>query len=443
MPAEDRDAGGPGLQHRFQYAEGYRSGEATEGCSSAREGSLIRILISSSEVPLPPITGTRLPLLEVVKRLAADHDVTLVGYRWPEQTEAALPGVRMVSLDAPVRSRLWRGSAWVRGFRTGEPTQVAGLSAAMSHAVAQLRRNQSFDVAHVTSTPMAGVRPALGDLPAIMVSLDAWHLNAAAQTAASSPLARPVRRIEEHRIEAFQARQLRDYARVVTVSDEDAEHLRRLESRLRVEVVPNGVDTQYFAAGDGTRDPGLIVFLGTMRWAPNVHAAQLLCREVLPLVRRRHPHAHVAIVGRAASDELKRELEATEGVEVVGEVPDVRPWLQRADIFACPMIDGTGIKNKLLEAMACAAPTVATPLACRGTTVRDGQDLLIADGADGLAAAIGSLLDDAGLARALGAAGRAYVERHHDWDAVTRRFELIYEQVLTGEHPGLAAEEVG
>jgi glycosyltransferase involved in cell wall biosynthesis len=95
-------------------------------------------------------------------------------------------------------------------------------------------------------------------------------------------------------------------------------------------------------------------------------------------------------------------------------------------VYACPMDSGTGIKNKLLEAMAAQAPCVATRLACQGLTA---ADLLVADTDDELASAIVELLRDPARAARLGAAGRAYVREHHDWDVVASAYEALWEEI--------------
>jgi glycosyltransferase involved in cell wall biosynthesis len=112
-------------------------------------------------------------------------------------------------------------------------------------------------------------------------------------------------------------------------------------------------------------------------------------------------------------------------------VPDVRPWLRRAEVYACPMVSGTGIKNKLLEALACGAACVATPLACRGLNLVDDEHLLVSEDAEGLARAVFRLLEDASLRRRLGDAGRRYVLEHHTWEATAAAYERLYEQAAS------------
>ena len=164
-----------------------------------------------------------------------------------------------------------------------------------------------------------------------------------------------------------------------------------------------------------------------MSYAPNVSAAEFLAHEVFPRVRRHRPDARLAIVGRTPSARV-RALADAPGIEVPGEVPDLRVPLRGSRVFACPMTSGTGIKNKLLEAMACGLPCVATPLALQGLTAAPGEHVLVGETPEELSEQIVRVLADDDLAAALGAAAREYVCAAHDWSATARGYVRAWEQ---------------
>jgi glycosyltransferase involved in cell wall biosynthesis len=125
-----------------------------------------------------------------------------------------------------------------------------------------------------------------------------------------------------------------------------------------------------------------------------------------------------------------RALGREPGVRVVGEVPDMRPWLAGSAVYVCPMRSGTGIKNKLLEAMACGLPCVASRLAVRGLSVEPGRHVLVADTPAAMADAVVRVLGDPGLAAALGLAARAYAAERHSWAAVARAYAAVYARAV-------------
>jgi glycosyltransferase involved in cell wall biosynthesis len=391
----------------------------------------MRILVCAAEAPLPPINGARLQLRHLCEELAPRHEITVVAYRRPDQDGEAPAGVDLRTLDLARRSTPARAGLALRAAVLREPRAALMLAPRMARELQRMSPARDFDVAHVAGSQLAPLAPALGGLPAILAALDAWHLNVAAAARTGPVPLRILRRVDLDIARRFSATAYRPFAGVVMVSEEDARAARALDPTLRVDVVPNGVDTEHFAPDPGTiREPGLIVMTGAMQWAPNVEAARLLATAVLPRVRARRPDARLAIVGRAPAAAVLR-LAELEHVEVTGEVPDLRPWLRRAEVFAAPMVSGTGIKNKLLEALACGTPSVATPLACQGLRMTHaGGELLVASTVDELAGAIVTLLDDPDLRARLGLAGRAAVVEHHGWRATAAAYEAIYQRAI-------------
>ena len=387
----------------------------------------MRILVCASEAPLPPRNGLRLQLAELTGALARRHEVTVLAFRWPGQEGAPPAGVELIPI-APTPDGWRRRAGWVRAALRREPLETTRLTAPMSAAVAQVIANRGFDVAHVSPGLLAGIAPALDGLPAIIAPLDAWPLNVQAQVAAARGPRRVALAAHLRLVSRYVAQAYRPYGRVVLVSEEDAEAARRADPDIATAVVPNGVDSERFNPGAERREPGLVVFSGALGAPSNVLAAERLARRVVPQVRTERPDVRLALVGRAPTPEV-RVLDRFPGVEVVGEVPDLRPWLRRAQVYACPIETGTGIKNKLLEAMACGAPAVATALACRGLSVRAESELLLADDDSTFADGVLRLLTDARLRSRLASAARAYVAQHHDWTAVAERFEALYTAV--------------
>lgn len=190
-------------------------------------------------------------------------------------------------------------------------------------------------------------------------------------------------------------------------------------------VLPNGVDLTYFYPANLPRRPE-VVFSGKMSYHANVTAALYLLDEVMPWVWRSRPDVHLTIVGSRPPRSIRAR--AGERVAVTGYVEDVRPFLQQAAVAVAPMPYGAGIQNKVLEAMACATPVVATPQAVSALRVSPGIHLRVGKTPEELAAHILDLLEHPEVADALGRAGRTYVEQHHDWQRVAQQLEGLYEE---------------
>lgn len=378
----------------------------------------MRILACVHEGPADPLNGFGLQVVEVFDRLAARHDVRMVAVT-PSYGTPLQRGY-LTYLPRP-RTHPWR---WLLG---GSPRGADEVAAVFADPVAAVLRDWGPDVVHVSSGRLARLGRGLR-VPSVLAALDAWHLNLAAKAASSSAPRRALLAMEQRRVRRFMAREYPAFDRVAVVSEGDRDALRAVAPSLAPAVVPNGVDAEAFSPGDpGERERGAIVFSGVMDYPPNEAAAVLLAGEVMPAVRERVPDAHLWLVGRSPSPAVAAL--ASDSVTVTGEVPAMQPWLRRASVYACPMVSGTGIKNKLLEALASAAPVVCTPLACRGMRAEAGRDVVVAEGARDLAGEIARLLTDPAEAGHLGRAGRRYVLEHHTWDATARGFESLYEEI--------------
>jgi glycosyltransferase involved in cell wall biosynthesis len=184
----------------------------------------------------------------------------------------------------------------------------------------------------------------------------------------------------------------------------------------RTAIIPNGVDTAFWSRTTPQLGTDEIVFTGAMSYAPNVDAAVHLARVILPLVRRSLPAARLAIVGRDPAPAVAATAEIP-GVIVTGFVDDVRPFLERAAVFAAPLRFGAGIQNKLLEAMSMAVPSVVSGLAADGlrTTAGDQPPVVIADEDEAFAAGVVAALQRATIDARPDEAARAYVTAHFSW----------------------------
>lgn len=179
-------------------------------------------------------------------------------------------------------------------------------------------------------------------------------------------------------------------------------------------IVPNCVRVP--ASVDVGGDEHSIVMLGNFAGAadsPNVDGLRWFVREIWPRIGSARPQARLDVVGHCG-DVLRRELEALGGVVVHGFVDDLIDVFGRASLSVAPIRFGTGTRVKILESMAHGCPVVTTTPGCDGLDVVYGRDVLVADEADLLASTCVRLLEDRGLRRRVGAAGRAVVEERYD-----------------------------
>ena len=399
----------------------------------------MRILICASDAPLRPTnTGFRRQLMGLVPELGKRHDVRLIGYRMPDQTEPAVEAdMRIIEFQRPGALENARDLtlAMTRRRPLRAERLVRGLSGPLREELARFRP----DLVHVGPGKLSGLKRELEGRPKILMVMDTWHLNVDARAAAATGIRRPLLGADAKRIRRFEESQYRGFDRVVVSNEGDLGELRHRDPTLPFVIIPIGFDAKaYVPDPDAVVDPNRIVFHGAMNYAPNVRAVEFLAREVLPLVRAQRPDAQLVIVGRDPAPRVL-DLEALDGVRVTGEVEDMRAWLTSSRVWAGPFLDGTGIKTKLLEAMAADLPCVVTPLGHRGLDdVKSGDQLLAGSTEEELAAHLVAVLADDELARRIGQNGGEYVRPRYDWEAVGRMYDRLYEEVMA-EHGGRVA----
>ncbi len=199
-----------------------------------------------------------------------------------------------------------------------------------------------------------------------------------------------------------------------------------------VSVVPNGVDTYFYYPQPAPRESD-IIFVGNMNYPPNVDGACFLVEEIMPLVWKKFPSASVRIAGTNPSRRV-RSLSSGQ-VVVTGWVKDIRDSYRSAEIFVAPMRIGTGLQNKLLEAMAMGIPCVTTPISFEPLGAKQGVDILVGESAPEIAHQICSLLESDGLRNEIGNNGLKFVVENYSMQHSKILLEKVIQEAIGKVNP--------
>lgn len=335
---------------------------------------------------------------------------------------------------SPVRKRLTQ-AVTIASSRAYYCREVH--SQAMQEAIDELCSTESFDVIQLESTFLCTFRfPTATPLVLDEHNIEYELFQRMSEGERSLPR-RVFNRVEHARFRRFeQACWNRADACVVT-SEREVDTVRTAAPDTPLVVVPNAVDLDYFAPSTAPVEPHTVIFSGTLNYRPNLDAARYLIDEIWPLVRRRYPNARLTLTGSHEGVDI-RSL-ARPGVRLLGQVPDVRPYVREATAVAVPIRIGGGTRLKVLEALAMGKATVSTAAGCEGVAVRDGEHLMLAEDPSTFASRIFEVFENPGLRDALGQAGRRLIETRYSWDLASTRLESLHQQV-TGERPGTSTE---
>jgi glycosyltransferase involved in cell wall biosynthesis len=235
-----------------------------------------------------------------------------------------------------------------------------------------------------------------------------------------------------HKFTRFERRVLAEVERTVAVSDTDARRFKEALDVARVDVVENGVDTAYFQPQARRRDPGRLLFLGSLDWRPNLDGVQLLLQRVFPAVQCAEPSARLCLVGRNPPQSLQRQIAAMPGVELHGNVPDVRPYLADCGMLVVPLRIAGGSRLKILEALASGMPVVSTRIGAEGLCLEAGEELTVAEHIDDLAQVIVNGIRNPAMLQAQAECGREKVLQRYDWDRLADQLEQVWLRCVTG-----------
>jgi sugar transferase (PEP-CTERM/EpsH1 system associated) len=376
------------------------------------------VLLVAHRVPHPPDKGDRIRtfhLLRFLARRAQVHLACLADEPVPPASVAVLRRYCTRLAIVPVRGGLRWATILGSLARGRTATEGAFRSAALTRLLREWAGEVTFDAAVASSSGVAQFLrvPVLRGVPTVVDLVDVDSQKWFDYSAASRPPWSWLYRLEGRRLRELE-RSIAGAAQAVTlVSEAEADLFRGVAPAAEVHAVTNGVDLDYFRPQIAVTEGGC-VFTGALDYRPNVDAACWFCTEVWPEVRRRHPDARLSLVGRRPGREILR-LGGVPGVEVVGQVPDVRPYLAVAAVAVVPLRIARGLQNKVLEAMAMGRPVVASPQALGGFGAPSCVPAVKARSIPEWVSSVSRLLRDSGLRRELGAAGRRYAEAHHDW----------------------------
>jgi len=190
-----------------------------------------------------------------------------------------------------------------------------------------------------------------------------------------------------------------------------------------------GIETSLYDFQSGNREPFTLLFLGSFRHLPNQEALTWFLREVFPKVRAEEPRARLVIIG--SDPPARHSLPEAEAIDLIGFVDDVREPLKRYSLFVCPILSGSGVRVKLLEAFAAGIPVVSTRLGAEGLADKDGDLCALADDAPSFAAHIVKLLRDPNTAARMAERARAEVVSKRDMRVMTEGLVECYRTEVT------------
>ena len=269
------------------------------------------------------------------------------------------------------------------------------------------------------------------DIPKALDYQDIFSYGMKRRANIASFVTRPIYNMEYHRLARYEAAIFDDFD-VRTIISEPDRKLFPHEKRDEILIIPNGVDHDFFKPMEREKKYDL-VFTGNMSYPPNVNAVEYLAYEILPIVWKTRPETTLYIAGATPDPKVKKA--ASERIIVSGWLDDIRDAYAQSRVFIAPMRIGTGLQNKLLEAMSMRLPAITSPLANASLGAKPNEEILIGSNAQEMAQHILTLLTDTEKAEQIAQAGFDFTNRVYDWGRATERLEEAMKSITKQTHP--------
>ncbi len=383
----------------------------------------MKIFVLLSRIPWPLEKGDKLRAFNQIKYLAKQNEIILCALNTDPKAnkqqafKALQPYCRSINfIDLSFASMVLNlFKAWLNNkpFQTGyfyNRSAQLKINALLDEYKPNIIYGQLIRVAEYVRHQ---------NTPKVIDYQDVFSMGMRRRVEVSSFFLKPFLHMEYLRLSRYESDIFADFdiKTIISIPDRD---LIPHKKRKQILVIPNGVDHTFFKPmqADTKYD---VVFTGNMAYPPNINAAEFLVKEIMPLVWQKQSNTRVLLAG-ATPDKRVKAL-ATEKVAVSGWLDDIRSAYAESRIFIAPMRIGTGLQNKLLEAMAMRLPCITTPIANKALEGKHGTELLVGNSAEELAENILFYIRNAEQARQIAEQGFQFVNEKYDWDQATRQLE--------------------
>ena len=383
----------------------------------------MRLFFILPRVPYPTEKGDKLRAFHQIKHLSKHHEIILCALNDGDLHQDAIPVLKkyVKAIHIIPISKVSIAFNLVKTLFSGKPLQVgyfynASSAAKIHKLIKEYQPDHLFCQLIRVAEYVKGI-----PIPKTLDYQDVFSKGVERRLATSPFYLKPFLKIEYNRLLRYEHDAFEAFDNKIIISGPDRDLIPHPD-RNQIVVVANGVDTDFFRPLDAAKDYDL-VFTGNMGYPPNIKSAEFLVNEILPEILPYKPNLRLLIAG--ANPHLRVMVLKSAQVDVSGWVPDMRDCYARARIFIAPMQIGTGLQNKLLEAMAMEIPCITSPLAFQALNAHEGEDILVAQTPKEYAAHILMLLDNPDKARQIALDGYEFVHKNFTWETETEKINTL------------------
>lgn len=383
-------------------------------------------------LPYPAVGGVRQRSYNLIREMAKRHDLYLFAFnqkahnstkdsvlRATREFQKLCKYVEVFEIGSDQSTCKWRKLVAYSFFSARSYTENWTYAKAMQKSLLNFLSKEQIDLVHYDTIGLAKYTMSHESVPRILNHHNIEsHLMLRRAAKEINPFKKAYFLLESIKLKKLEKYVCPRFDANLVVSNLDGKRLLEIASNIKLTTIANGVDITHFRQQTTHQLRYNIIFSASYSWYPNEDAAIFLIKKIWPILRKECPHATLTLAGRNPTAMMKRLVAEDESIRLTGYVDDIRPYIDQAQVYVCPIRDGGGTKLKLLDAMAMSKAIVTTRMGAEGLDVIDGQHLLIADDARQFVTNILTLFTQEELRESLAKNARHLVEERYSWKSI-------------------------
>lgn len=394
----------------------------------------MKILFISTKSPLPTNDGHCLRTYNLMREIANDNDVHLLTFVKYQEEFSHLPeleeicsSVQLIKLEEN-ESSLAHGFSLAKSVLTNSPyVSIKYNKPSMRQAIQEVLKRYDIDLVHFDMLPLYCYYDLVKGYPVV---LNQHNIESALleRRVGAEPCWRRWFFLQQQKcLEGFEKLAMSSVDAIAVCSEQDRKIALKMAPEAVVDIVPNGVDTDFFKPSKAlSEEPFSLVFVGGLNWYPNLEGLEWFDEEVLPHVVRDFPQLRIHLIGRQVPVNWKHKDQFI----VHGFVDDIRPYLEKSSLFVVPLRIGGGTRLKILDALSMEKAVLTTTIGAEGLQLKDGQHAVFADTATDFAQKLIELCKDSHARSKLSLSARSFVDENYRWDSIGKKLYGLYERTI-------------
>lgn len=392
----------------------------------------MKILMLTPYLPYPLLTGGQTRSYNLIKRLASlGNEITLFSLVKNRDERKYVPELQKFCSEVQVFSRSEKPWTLKNILKTGFSFYpflvIRNWAKDEKSSIAKKLKEETFDLIHAeTFYVMPHIPQTIVPILLVEQTIEYLVYRHYAESC-QNPALKPFLYFDVLKMKYWEKKFWEKANKVAAMSEEDKRIMKSQLPNLDVDIVPNGVDSDYFgkAVAKRSKTP-IVLYLGNFTWLQNREAVKVLVEKVWPKLKSKIKDAKLWIIGKDAN----KFFPDLKSVDIrVEEVDDVREIYQEASILVAPIYGGGGTRYKNFEAFASGLPVITTSIGIGGIEAKDGLEVVIRDDPDEIVEAAVQLLNNPDKARKIAQEARKFVKNKFDWDPIAKNLNRIYEQL--------------